>query len=28
LRREKGAGEACRLAGPFIISFQGNVEKF
>ena len=28
LRREKGAGEACRLAGPFIMSFQGNVEEF
>jgi CHAT domain-containing protein/tetratricopeptide (TPR) repeat protein len=24
LRKERGAAEACRLAGPFIVSFQGR----
>ncbi|HXJ74620.1 MAG TPA: CHAT domain-containing protein, partial [Candidatus Dormibacteraeota bacterium] len=24
LRREKGVAEACRVAGPFILSFQGR----
>jgi CHAT domain-containing protein len=24
LRTEKGIAEACRVAGPFILSFQGN----
>jgi hypothetical protein len=26
LRAEKGVAEACRLAGPFILSFQGRLE--
>jgi len=25
LRRERGIGEACRIAGPFILSFRGKV---
>ena len=24
LRREKGIAEACAIAGPFILSFQGS----
>jgi CHAT domain-containing protein len=27
LRKEKGVAEACRLAGPFILSFQGTPPK-
>ena len=26
LRVEKGIAEACRVAGPFILSFQGNAD--
>jgi CHAT domain-containing protein len=25
LRTEKGIADACRIAGPFILSFQGNL---